>query len=151
MLGHVLAASTNPQEVLDAGNWLIENQDLAGNKLDAEAGKLGLSPSVRALIQFPEVIDMMCMKMDWTTELGQAFTADQAAVLDAVQRLRMQAKDVGNLESSAAAQGRDRNPGRQGNRHRRTAESEVVYVPKYDPRRSMRRRRPTSRRRPRSM
>ena len=44
---------------------------------------------------------MMCMQMDWTTELGQAFTADQAAVLDAVQRLRKQAKDVGNLETSA--------------------------------------------------
>ena len=133
VLGHVLTASTNPQEVLDAGNWLIENQDLPGDKLDSEAGKLGLSPSVRALVQFPEVMDMMCMKMDWTTELGQAFTADQAAVLDAVQRLRMQAKDVGNLESSAQLKVETES---QDGKEIVTVEPpspEVVYVPKYDP------------------
>jgi hypothetical protein len=133
VLGHVLAASTNPQEVLDAGNWLIENQDLPGDQLDTEAGKLGLSPSVRALVQFPEVMDMMCMKMDWTTELGQAFTADQAAVLDAVQRLRMQAKDVGNLESSAQLKVETES---QDGKEIVTVEPpspEVVYVPKYDP------------------
>jgi len=52
---------------------------------------------MRALVQFPETVDMMCMKIDWTTQLGAAFTADQAAVLDAVQRMRKQAVDVGNL------------------------------------------------------
>ena len=133
VLGHVLTAATNPQEVLDAGNWLIENQDLPGDKLDSEAGKLGLSPSVRALVQFPEVMDMMCMKMDWTTELGQAFTADQAAVLDAVQRLRMQAKDVGNLESSPQLKVETES---QDGKEIVTVEPpspEVVYVPKYDP------------------
>ena len=133
VLGHVLTASTNPQEVLDAGNWLIENQDLPGDQLDTEAGKLGLSPSVRALVQFPEVMDLMCMKMDWTTELGQAFTADQAAVLDAVQRLRMQAKDMGNLESSAQLKVETQS---QDGKEIVTVEPpnpDVVYVPKYDP------------------
>lgn len=133
VLGHVLTASTNPQEVLDAGNWLIENQDLTGSQLDDQATELGLSPSVRALVQFPEVMDMMCMKMDWTTELGQAFTADQAGVLDAVQRLRVQAQDVGNLESSpqlkVATESQD------GKEIVTVAppSPEVVYVPKYDP------------------
>ncbi len=133
VLGHVLTAATNPQEVLDAGNWLIENQDLPGNKLDDEAGKLGLSPSVRALVQFPDVMDMMCMQMDWTTELGQAFTADQGAVLDAVQRLRAQAKDVGNLETSAQLKVETET---QEGKEVITVEPpspEVVYVPKYDP------------------
>ena len=51
---------------------------------------------------------MMCMELGWTTELGEAFVADQAGVLDAVQRLRRQAMDVGNLQSSAADDGRDR-------------------------------------------
>jgi Protein of unknown function (DUF3300) len=133
VLGHVLTASTNPQEVLDAGNWLIEHQDLDGSALDDEAGKLGLSPSVRALVQFPEVMDMMCMQMDWTTELGQAFTADQGAVLDAVQRLRAQAKDVGNLESSEQLKVETES---QDGKEVITVEPpspEVVYVPKYDP------------------
>ena len=133
VLGHVLSASTNPQEVLDAGNWLIEHQDLPGERIDEEAKKLGLSVSTRALLQFPEVVDMMCMQMDWTTELGQAFTADQAAVLDAVQRLRAQARDVGNLESSARLKvGTESQDGKEIVTIAPLS-PEVVYVPKYDP------------------
>ena len=133
VLGHVLSASTNPQEVLDAGNWLIENQGLDGAAIDTEAGKLGLSPSTRALLQFPEALDMMCMQMDWTTELGQAFTADQGAVLDAVQRLRAQAKDVGNLQSSPQLKVATES---QEGKEIITVDPpspDVVYVPKYDP------------------
>src|SRR5688572_446934 len=133
VLGHVLAASTNPQEVLDAGNWLIAHQDLTGSALDNEATKLGFSPSTRALLQFPETVDMMCMKLDWTTQLGQAFTADQGAVLDAVQRLRTQAKDVGNLESSAQLAVATETEGDKEIVTVKPANPEVVYVPTYDP------------------
>lgn len=133
VLGHVLSASTNPQEVLDAGNWLIEHQDLSGKQVDQEAGKLGLSPSVRALLQFPEVMDLMCMQMDWTTELGQAFTADQGAVLDAVQRLRAQAKDVGNLESSPQLKVSTESQDGKEIIKVDPPSPEIVYVPKYDP------------------
>jgi hypothetical protein len=133
VLGHVLNASTNPQEVLDAGNWLIAHQDLTGSKIDDEAGKLGFSPSVRALLQFPEALDMMCMKMDWTTQLGQAFTADQAGVLDAVQRLRKQAQDVGNLKSSPQlAVETEKEEGKEVVTVK-PADPKVVYVPQYDP------------------
>jgi hypothetical protein len=138
VLGHVLAASTNPQEVLDAGNWLIQNASLDAKQLNEAAGSLGLSTSMRALLAFPEVVDMMCMKLDWTTELGQAFTADQGAVLDAVQRLRAQAKEVGNLASSeqlkvetVAQETPD-----AGTREVITVSPpspQVVYVPAYDP------------------
>jgi hypothetical protein len=133
VLGHVLSAATNPQEVLDAGNWLIEHQDLSGEQVDEEAKKLGLSVSTRALLQFPEVVDMMCMQMDWTTELGQAFTADQAAVLDAVQRLRTQARDVGNLESSAQLKVETESQDGKEIVTIAPPNPEVVYVPKYDP------------------
>ncbi len=91
VLSQVLIASTNPQEVLDAGNWLVVNASLEGKALDDAAAGVGFTPPVRALVQFPETVDMMCLQMAWTTELGQAFTADQAGVLDAVQRLRAQA------------------------------------------------------------
>jgi len=133
VLGHVLAASTNPQEVLDAGNWLIAHQDLTGSALDNEAAKLGFSPSTRALLQFPETVDMMCMQMDWTTQLGQAFTADQGAVLDAVQRLRTQAKDVGNLESSKQLKVETETQEGKEVVTVAPADPQVVYVPKYDP------------------
>ena len=98
----MLIASTNPQEVLDAGNWLIANEGLEGSALDDAAAQVGFTPPIRALVQFPQTVDLMCMEMGWTTEVGQAFVADQAGVLDAVQRLRKQAIDVGNLQSSDA-------------------------------------------------
>jgi hypothetical protein len=76
---------------------------------------------------------MMCLEMGWTTELGQAYVNDQAGVLDAVQRLRAQAKDVGNLKSSE--QLKVATEVQQGH-HVITVSPpspQVVYVPQYDP------------------
>ena len=133
VLSQVLIASTNPQEVLDAGNWLLQNQSLKGKALADAATKVGFTPPALALLQFPDTLDMMCRELDWTTELGQAFTADQAGVLDAVQRLRKQAESVGNLKTSPnmtvdneVQDGKEvvvLKPGSDG----------VVYVPQYDP------------------
>ncbi len=133
VLAQVLTASTNPQMVLDAGNWLIANPDLKGRALDEAAQPLGFSPSMRALLQFPEVVDMLCMQLDWTTQLGEAFAADQAGVLDAVQRLRKQSADVGNLKTSDQMKV---NTEVQDGKEVITvepADPKVVYVPKYDP------------------
>ena len=88
------------QEVLDGGNWLLAEQNLQGDALDAAAEKAGFGPAMRALVQFPTVVDMMCQEIDWTRQVGSAFTSDQKAVLDAVQRLRAQAAEVGNLKST---------------------------------------------------
>jgi hypothetical protein len=79
VLSQLLIASTNPQEVLDAGNWLLQNTGLKGGALDDAAAAAGFTPPVRALVQFPETVDMMCLELGWTTELGEAFVADQPA------------------------------------------------------------------------
>jgi hypothetical protein len=133
VLGEVLVASTNPQEVLDAGNWLLQNPGLEGKALDEAAKQVGFTPPVRGLLQSPEVIDMMCQEMGWTAELGQAYVNDQAGVLDAVQRLRAQAKDVGNLKSSdqmtVATEVQDGHEVISVS----PPSSQVVYVPQYDP------------------
>ena len=71
VLSQVLIAATNPQEVLDAGNWLIANEALEGKALDDGAAQAGFTPPIRALVQFPQTIDMMCMEMGWTTELAR--------------------------------------------------------------------------------
>ncbi len=133
VLSQVLIAATNPQEVLDAGNWLLQNQNLTGKALDAAATQIGFTPPIRALIQFPETVDMMCMELDWTTELGQAFVADQQGVLDAVQRLRKQAMDVGNLKSSPQMQVETEKEGGQEVVVLKPAADQKVYVPQYDP------------------
>ena len=99
LLGVLLTSATHPQEVMDGGNWLLQ-QKATGEALDAEAQKAGFGPSMRALLQFPTVVGMMCQNFDWTQQLGSAMNTDQTAVLAAVQRLRGQAVDSGNLKSS---------------------------------------------------
>jgi hypothetical protein len=133
VLAQVLIASTNPQEVMDAGNWLLQNQGLEGSALDDAAMAVGFTPPTRALVQFPQVVDMMCLQIDWTAELGQAFVDDQAGVLDAVQRLRAQAQDVGTLQSTPQMTVETETQGGQEVITVAPPSPEVVYVPQYDP------------------
>ena len=133
LVGQILAASVNTQEVLDAGNWLIENESLKGDQLDAAAQKAGFGPAVRALVQFPTVVDMMCQEIDWTKQLGAAFTSDQKGVLDAIQRLRAQAADVGNLTTTPQQVVEHKEDEGKQVIEVKPADPKVVYVPQYDP------------------
>jgi hypothetical protein len=133
VLSQLLIASTNPQEVLDAGNWLLQNSSLKGSALDDAAATVGFTPPIRALVQFPEVVDMMCLELEWTTEVGEAFVADQPAVLGAVQRLRQQAVSVGNLQSTPQMEVVTEKQEGQEVVVLKPAKPEVVYVPQYDP------------------
>jgi len=133
LLGQILAASVNPQEVLDGGNWLVQNQNLKGDELTAAAQKAGLGPAMQALIQFPTVVDMMCQQLDWTRQLGSAFTSDQKAVLDAVQRLRTHALNVGNLKTTPQQTVETTKQEGKTVVEVKPAEPHVIYVPQYDP------------------
>jgi len=133
LLAQILAASINAQEVLDAGNWLLQNQTLTGDALDAAAQKAGFGPATRALVQFPTVVDMMCQQIDWTRQLGSAFTSDQKSVLDAVQRLRAQAVQVGNLQSTPQQKVETKKESDKVIVEVKPADPKVVYVPQYDP------------------
>ena len=98
LLAQVLMASTYPLEVVQAERWVKQNPTLKGS---ADAlNKLSWDPSVKSLIDFPQVLTMMSEKLDWTVKLGDAFIADQKAVMDAVQRLRNKAYAQGNLKTS---------------------------------------------------
>ena len=107
LLAQVLAAAAYPQEVMDGGNWLLQNTSLQGQSLQDAAKQAGFGPPMQALVMFPSVVDMMCQNFDWTKQLGSAFNADQAAVMASVQRLRAQAASVGNLKSTSTAKSRD--------------------------------------------
>lgn len=133
ILMQVLSAAGNPQEVLDAGNWLLQNQGLKGDGLEQAASKIGFTPPVRAVLQFPATLDMMCQEMAWTTELGQAFVADQQGVLDAVQRLRFQAQEAGNLKDSPQMDVSLEDQDGEQVIYLKPADPEVIYVPQYDP------------------
>jgi hypothetical protein len=133
VLSQVLLASTNPQEVLDAGNWLVENPDVKDKALDQAAEKAGFTPPMRAIMQFRQIVDQMCLEMGWTAELGQAFTNDESGVFAAVQRLRTQAKDVGNLQSSEQMKVEEKTQDGEQAIVISPPSPQVVYVPQYDP------------------
>jgi hypothetical protein len=133
LLALIFAASVNSQEVLDGGNWLLQHQHLSGEALDSAATSAGFGPSMRALFQFPSVVDMLCQQIDWTRQLGAAFTADQKVVLDAVQRLRAQAVAVGNLQSTPQQTVERKTEGEAVVIEVKPAVPLVVYVPQYDP------------------
>jgi hypothetical protein len=134
LLAQILTASTNPQEVLDGGNWLLQNQNLKGDALTNAATKAGFSPPVQYLMSFPQVVDNMCQQMDWTRDLGQAFQSDQKGVMEAVQRKRAQAQQTGNLKSSpqmtVETKKADNGPSYV---EIQPANPQVVYVPQYNP------------------
>jgi len=133
LVGEILAASVNSQEVLDAGNWLLQNQNLQGEALDSAAQKAGFGPATRVLVQFPSVVDMMCQEMDWTRQLGAAFTSDQTGVLDAVQSLRAQAAQVGNLKSTPQQKVETKTENDKTIIEVQPANPQVIYVPQYNP------------------
>ncbi len=133
LLMQVLAASVNSQEVLDAGNWLLENKSLQGTQIDDAAKKLGFSAATTALLHFPDVVDQMCTNIDWTAQVGAAFSADQKAVLDSIQRLRAQAVQYGNLKSSPQQTVQTQTDNGKQVIVIQPANPQVVYVPQYNP------------------
>ncbi|MET0658037.1 MAG: DUF3300 domain-containing protein [Steroidobacteraceae bacterium] len=133
LLTQILAASVNSQEVLDGGNWLLQNQNLSGDALDNAARTAGFGAAMRALVQFPQVVDMLCQQIDWTRQVGSAFSSDQKGVLDAVQRLRAQAAQVGNLKSTPEQTVETKVENNQTIVEVKPANPEVVYVPQYNP------------------
>ena len=133
LIGQILAASVNSQEVLDAGNWLLQNQNLKGDALDAAAKKAGFGDPMRALLRFPTVLDMMCQEFDWTRQLGAAFTSDQRGVLDAIQRLRASAVDVGSLQSNPQQIVEKTTDNGTQVILVKPADPTVIYVPQYNP------------------
>jgi hypothetical protein len=102
LLAQILAAATFPDQIPDAARWADQHHYLTGQALaDAiQADQLPWDPSVQALLPFPSVLDMMASDMNWTTDLGNAFLAQQQDVMDAVQRERRKARDFGYLRSN---------------------------------------------------
>jgi Protein of unknown function (DUF3300) len=100
LVSQILMASTYPLEVVEAARWLRENKTLKGDALTTALEKQTWDPSVKSLVNFPQVLDMMNQKLDLTQRLGDAFLAQQKDVLDAIQRLRAKAQAQGNLKTT---------------------------------------------------
>jgi Protein of unknown function (DUF3300) len=100
LLANMLAAATYPLEVVEADRWVKEKKELKGDALKAEVDKKSWDDSVKALTATPSVLDMMSDKLDWTKSLGDAMLAQQADLMDAIQRLREKARANNKLSST---------------------------------------------------
>src|SRR5882757_4697807 len=59
LLSQVLMAATYPQQVVEAAQWLREHGDAKGDALAQTLEPLPWDPSVKALVAFPQVLEMM--------------------------------------------------------------------------------------------
>jgi hypothetical protein len=131
LLTQMLMASVYPVEIVQAARWLEDpaNTNLTGDALAKALESQNWEPSVKSLVAFPQVLQMMNEQLDWTQQLGYAFATQQADVMASIQRLRRQAQAAGTLASTpqqtVSAQGETiviepANP-------------QIVYVPSYNP------------------
>ena len=129
LVAQILAASTYPAEIVEADRWMQGHSKLKGEELAKEIDKQPWDPSVKALTQFPAVLENMDKNLSWTSSLGDAYANQQQDVTDAVQTMRHQARKAGHLNSNEQEKVTS-----QGNAIIiEPANREVVYVPAYDP------------------
>jgi hypothetical protein len=100
LVSQMLIASTYPIEIVQAERWVTKNTSLKGDALTAALEKESWDPSVKSLVNFPQVLGQMNEKLDWTQKLGDAVLAQQEDVMAAIQRLRAKAKEAGHLETT---------------------------------------------------
>ena len=99
LLAQILMASTYPLEIVEAARWVEANPKVEGDALEKAMQEQSWDASVKSLTAFPQPLAMMNEKLTWTTQLGDAFLADQKGVMNAVQVLREKARTAGNLET----------------------------------------------------
>jgi hypothetical protein len=133
LLSQVLVASTYPLEVVEAQQWLQTNSSLTGADLIGAAQQQNWDASVQALVAFPDVLAKLNQDIRWTDDLGNAFLAQQADVMSAVQRMRASAKANGKLISSPQQVVTTDTSNGQTAIEIQPASPDVVYVPTYDP------------------
>src|SRR6185437_2177807 len=133
LLGEVLAASTYPLEVVEAWQFVQANPNLKGQALIDAAQQQDWDPSVQGLVTFPDVLQQLNRDVRWTTDLGNAFLAQQADVMNAVQTMRARAQNAGRLSSNSQEVVNTAYDNGQSAITIVPANPEVVYVPEYDP------------------
>ena len=133
LLSQVLVASTYPLEVVEAAQWLSQNRNLQGPQLVDAARQQNWDASIQALVVFPDVLNRLNSDIRWTTDLGNAFLAQQADVMNAVQRLRARAQAAGRLSSNPQQTVTTETENGQTAIAIQPANPEVVYVPYYNP------------------
>jgi hypothetical protein len=133
LLAQVLAASTYPLELLQLHQWLQKNAGLTDKALIDAVSKQPWDPSIQAMAGLPDLVKRLSNDIQWTTDLGNAFLAQQNDVMDAVQRMRRKAQDKGTLTSTQQQTVETQVVEQEQVIVIEQADPQVIYVPEYDP------------------
>jgi|HubBroStandDraft_2_1064218.scaffolds.fasta_scaffold68144_2 hypothetical protein len=130
LVAQVLSAATFPDQVAIASYWIGQNKTLTGSSLVAAVDKQTWDQSVKALTQFPSVLNNMASNLSWTSQLGEDYHNQQAEVMAAIQTLRAKAKAAGNLKTTPQVTVVQQSPQIIVIQ---PANPQIVYVPEYNP------------------
>ena len=130
LVAQILSAATFPDQIAVANYWLGQNKNLTGSALMQAVNKQSWDPSVKAVTEFPSVLDNMAKNLSWTSQLGEAYHNQASEVMAAVQTLRAQAKAAGNLKSSSQITVVQQTP---QTIVIQPTNPQVVYIPQYNP------------------
>ena len=133
LIAQILMASTYPLEVVEAARWAKDNPNLKDKALEDALQAQTWEASVKSLTAVPQVLKQMNENLTWTQKLGDAFLADQKAVLKTVQALRKKAESAGNLKSTPEQTVKTETADNQTVIVIESAKPETVYVPTYNP------------------
>ena len=129
LLTQILMASTYPLEIVQADRWARQNKEMKGDALTKALEAQPWDPSVKSLVNFPDILAKMSEKLDLTQKLGDAFLAQQKEVMDTVQKLRAKAQAAGNLKTTKE----QKVVVEKETIIIESASPEVIYVPSYNP------------------
>ena len=133
LLAQTLAASTYPLEVIQLQQWLAKNPKLKDKALADAVAKQNWDPSIQSMAALPDVVKQLADNVAWTSDLGNAFLAQQSDVMDAVQRMRAKAQGAGNLKTSKEQKVESKQVEGKTVVVIEQADPKVVYVPSYNP------------------
>src|SRR5882672_9254382 len=133
LISQILVAATYPLEIVEASQWLQRNPNVRGTALTQAALNQDWDPSIQALVVFPDVLKYLTEDVSWTTNLGNAFLAQEGDVMDAIQRMRDRAAQSGKLKTTAEQQVIQTYDAGQPVYEIIPTNPTVIYVPVYDP------------------
>jgi len=133
LLAQTLAASTYPLEIIQLQQWLEKNKNLKDKALADAVAKQPWDPAVQSMAGLPDVVKRLADDVQWTTDLGNAFLAQQSDVMDAVQRMRKKAQGTGNLKSNEQQKVETKVVEKETVIVVEQTNPQVVYVPSYNP------------------
>ena len=124
LLAIVLPASTYPLQIVEAGRFLEDLEDDPALEPDPD-----WDDSIVALLNYPEVIEMLNEDLDWTWRLGEAVVGQQSDVITAIEDFRDRAYAAGNLKTDDYQLVAED----EGAISITPVQEDVIYVPYYEP------------------